>query len=205
LNLDVSLFSSDPFSSIINRFRYSEMRIMLLTESALTQRLAQVKLAIFDVDGVLTDGRLYYDNHGNEFKAFHAQDGHGMKQLQQSGIPIAIITARQSSLVAKRMSDLGIQYVFQGARDKLAVFEQLLADLALPAEAVCYVGDDLLDLPTMQRCGLAISVPNGYAGVKSRAHYITQASGGQGAAREVCDLILNAQGKLDALIAHYLR
>ena len=102
--------------------------MMLLTESVLTQRLAQIKLVIFDVDGVLTDGRLYYDNQGNEFKSFHVLDGHGMKQLQQAGIPIAIITARQSELVAKRMSDLGVRYVFQGARDKLAVFEQLLAD-----------------------------------------------------------------------------
>jgi len=178
---------------------------MLLNEPHLTQRLANIKLAIFDVDGVLTDGRLYYDNHGNEFKAFHAQDGHGMKQLQQAGIPIAIITARQSTLVTKRMTDLGIQYVFQGARDKRAVFEQLITEMAISAQSVCYVGDDLLDLPVMTQCGLAISVPNGYAGVKSRAHYITQASGGQGAAREVCDLILTAQGKLDALIAHYLR
>ncbi len=177
---------------------------MLLTESLLTERLASIKLAIFDVDGVLTDGRLYYDNHGNEFKAFHAQDGHGMKQLQQAGVPIAIITARQSTLVAKRMTDLGIAHVFQGARDKRTVFEQLLTQLAIPAEAVCYVGDDLLDLPVMTRCGLAMTVQNAYTGVKSRAHYITQASGGQGAAREVCDLILSAQGKLDALIAHYL-
>lgn len=177
---------------------------MLLSESALNQRLAKIQLAIFDVDGVLTDGRLYYDNNGNEFKAFHAQDGHGMKQLQQAGIPIAIITARQSALVTKRMSDLGIQYVFQGARDKLSVFEQLISNLSLSADSVCYIGDDLLDLPIMQRCGLAISVPNGYVGVKSRAHYITQASGGKGAAREICDIILNAQGKLDALIAKYL-
>jgi 3-deoxy-D-manno-octulosonate 8-phosphate phosphatase (KDO 8-P phosphatase) len=179
--------------------------MMLLTESVLTQRLAQIKLVIFDVDGVLTDGRLYYDNQGNEFKSFHVLDGHGMKQLQQAGIPIAIITARQSELVTKRMSDLGIRYVFQGARDKLAVFEQLLADLALSAEAVCYVGDDLLDLPIMIRSGLALTVPNAYPSVKSRAHYITQAAGGQGAAREVCDLILKAQDKLDSLIEHYVR
>jgi 3-deoxy-D-manno-octulosonate 8-phosphate phosphatase (KDO 8-P phosphatase) len=178
---------------------------MSASHAMLNQRLQQIRLAIFDVDGVLTDGRLYYDNHGNEFKAFHAHDGHGLKQLQQAGIPVAIITARQSTLVAKRMSDLGIQYVFQGARDKLVVFETLLEELQLSPEAVCYVGDDLLDLPIMRRCGLAITVPNGYAGVKPYAHHITEAAGGLGAAREVCDLILTAQGKLDALLTHYLR
>jgi 3-deoxy-D-manno-octulosonate 8-phosphate phosphatase (KDO 8-P phosphatase) len=178
---------------------------MLLTDSALTEALAQVKLAIFDVDGVLTDGRLYYDNQGNEFKAFHAHDGHGMKQLQQAGIPIAIITARHSHLVAKRMSDLGITYVFQGARDKGTVYQHLITELAIQDQNVCYVGDDLLDLPVMMRCGLAISVPSAYDAVKDRAHYITHAAAGAGAAREVCDLILSAQGKLEALITQYLR
>lgn len=171
----------------------------------LWHRLQQIRCVIFDVDGVLTDGRLYYDNHGNEFKAFHAHDGHGMKMLQAGGIPVAIITARQSQLVAKRMDDLGIQHVFQGARDKLVAFETLLARLELTPEQVCYVGDDCLDLPVMRRCGLAIAVANAQSISKDNAHLITQNHGGAGAAREVCDLILAAQGKLDRLLEQHFR
>lgn len=171
---------------------------------AIYPQLQRVRCAIFDVDGVLTDGRLYYDNQGNEFKAFHAQDGHGMKMLQSAGIPIAIITARQSQLVAKRMQDLGIEHVFQGARDKLVAFEQLLAQLNIQASEVCYVGDDLLDLPVMRRCGLAIAVANAQPIVQQQANYISQHSGGMGAAREICELILTAQDKLDAVYQQYL-
>jgi 3-deoxy-D-manno-octulosonate 8-phosphate phosphatase (KDO 8-P phosphatase) len=171
----------------------------------LTEALAHIRLAIFDVDGVLTDGRLYYDNHGNEFKAFHAQDGHGMKLLQQAGIPIAIITARQSYLVTKRMQDLGIAYVYQGARDKLVAFEDLLQQVNCSADQVCYVGDDLLDLVVMKRCGVAITVANGHTSLRPHVHYVTQASGGQGAVREVCDMIIKAQGKWDSMMSSYLR
>jgi len=170
----------------------------------LEQRLKAIKLVIFDVDGVLTDGKLYYDNHGNEFKAFHARDGHGMKVLQQAGIPIAIITARQSALVSKRMQDLGIEHVFQGNRDKLSVFQSLLPLLMVQPENIAYVGDDLLDLPVMRRCGLAIAVADAHEQVQAHAHHITQRSGGQGAAREVCDLILNAQGKMEQALQPYL-
>lgn len=171
----------------------------------LTEQLKHIRLAIFDVDGVLTDGRLYYDDHGNEFKAFHAHDGHGMKLLQESGVPIAIITARQSKLVNKRMQDLGIQYVYQGARDKLIAFEALITQLEIKPTECCYVGDDILDLAVMRRCGVAITVPTGHELVKEYAQYITQAQAGQGAAREVCDMIVKAQGKWDTLMAHYLR
>ncbi len=170
----------------------------------LLAQLKAIKLAIFDVDGVLTDGKLYYDNQGNEFKAFNAKDGHGMKLLQQQGIPVAIITARNSALVDKRMKDLGINFLFQNSRDKLVVFRQLLSDLDLSAQQVCYVGDDLLDLPVMHRVGVSIAVQDAHFAVKERADWVTQAKGGEGAAREVCDLILSAQDKLDAVIAHYL-
>lgn len=169
------------------------------------QQLQHIRCVIFDVDGVLTDGRLYYDNHGNEFKAFHAHDGHGMKMLQSAGIPVAIITARQSTLVTKRMQDLGIEHVFQGARDKLAAFETLLARLSLSAEQVCYVGDDSLDLPVMRRCGLAIAVANAQPINKKYAHLVTEHKGGEGAAREVCELILDAQGKLEDLLHAHLK
>jgi 3-deoxy-D-manno-octulosonate 8-phosphate phosphatase (KDO 8-P phosphatase) len=169
------------------------------------QKLKKIRCVIFDVDGVLTDGRLYYDNQGNEFKAFHAHDGHGMKMLQLGGIPIAIITARQSELVSKRMQDLGIEHVFQGARDKLAAFETLLARLELTPDQVCYVGDDCLDLPVMRRCGLAIAVANAQPISKRYAHLVTEHKGGEGAAREVCELILEAQGKLEDLLHHHFR
>lgn len=168
-------------------------------------QLQRIQCVIFDVDGVLTDGRLYYDNSGNEFKAFHAHDGHGMKMLQSAGIPVAIITARQSELVAKRMQDLGIQHLYQGARDKLVAFEHLLTALSLSADNVCYVGDDCLDLPVMRRCGLAVAVANAQPITKQHAHFITQLNGGEGAAREVCELILDAQNKLDSVLQIHFR
>lgn len=182
----------------------TSLPLLSLLSPELLTKLKNIKLAIFDVDGVLTDGSLYYDNHGNEFKAFNAKDGHGMKLLQQSGIPIAIITARNSVLVEKRMKDLGINFLFQNSRDKLVVFQQLIAELNLSAQQVCYVGDDLLDLPVMHRVGLSIAVQDAHFAVKERADWITQAGGGKGAAREVCDLILSAQDKLDTVIAHHL-
>jgi 3-deoxy-D-manno-octulosonate 8-phosphate phosphatase (KDO 8-P phosphatase) len=125
--------------------------------------------------------------------------------LQSGGIPVAIITARQSQLVAKRMNDLGIEHVFQGARDKLVAFETLLARLSLSAEQICYVGDDCLDLPVMRRCGLAIAVANAQPISKRYAHFITEHKGGEGAAREVCELVLAAQGKLEELLDHHFR
>lgn len=170
----------------------------------LTTRLQRIRCVIFDVDGVLTDGRLYYDNHGNEFKAFHAQDGHGMKMLQSAGIPVAIITARQSTLVSQRMRDLGIDLVFQGARDKNIAFNDLCQRLSLEADQIAYVGDDLLDLAVMRQCGVAIAVANARPIVQKHAHYITQQHGGEGAAREVCELILAAQGHLDNMLNRYL-
>jgi 3-deoxy-D-manno-octulosonate 8-phosphate phosphatase (KDO 8-P phosphatase) len=171
--------------------------------TGILDKMRQVELVIFDVDGVLTDGRLYYDNHGNEFKAFHAKDGHGMKTLQRSGIPIAIITARGSLLVENRMKDLEIAHVFQNSRDKLRVFQQLIHTLGISPEAVCYVGDDLLDLPVMRQVGLAIGVKDAHFSIQQQAHWLTQVTGGQGAAREVCDAILHAQGKLASILASY--
>jgi 3-deoxy-D-manno-octulosonate 8-phosphate phosphatase (KDO 8-P phosphatase) len=127
-----------------------------------------------------------------------------MKQLQQSGVPIAIITARQSALVSKRMQDLGIEHVFQGNRDKLSVFQTLIQTLNIAPEHICYVGDDLLDLPVMLRCGVAIAVADAHDQLLARADYITQRQGGQGAAREVCDMIITAQGNMPTIMAKYL-
>ncbi|MFC5472974.1 KdsC family phosphatase [Paraherbaspirillum soli] len=168
-------------------------------------RAARVRLMIFDVDGVLTDGGLLYGADGEQLKRFNALDGHGIKQLQQSGVATAIISARQSGIVSRRAGDLGIAHVQQGVHDKYAAFVKLMAQLGLSEDACGFIGDDVIDLPILSCAGFAVSVPNGHSDVKSRVHYVTQASGGHGAAREVCDLIMRAQHTYDATLATYLR
>lgn len=155
-----------------------------------------IKLVIFDVDGVLTDGRIYFSDSGHEFKAFHAQDGMGIKMLQKAGIEVAIITARQSNMVTKRAEELGIQHVYQKQNPKKAAFEDLKAKLNLQNEQIAYVGDDLVDLPIINQCGLGIAVANAAPFVKLNADWSTTCYGGQGAVREVVELILSAQQKL---------
>lgn len=173
-------------------------------ESDVTERARQVRLMVFDVDGVLTDGRLRYGSEGEIVKTFHVLDGHGLKLLQQSGVKTAIISARQSPIVARRAADLGIDIVHQGIHDKRAAFDSVLAKTGLNAQACGFMGDDVIDLPVMTRVAFAASVPNGHAEVRSRAHYVTQAGGGAGAVREVCDLILRAQDNYEAALAPYL-
>jgi 3-deoxy-D-manno-octulosonate 8-phosphate phosphatase (KDO 8-P phosphatase) len=167
-------------------------------------RAARVRLMIFDVDGVLTDGGLHYGPDGEAVKTFNVLDGHGIKLLQQSGVATAIISARQSGIVARRAADLGVRHVQQGVHDKRAAFEQLLQQTNVAAEACGFVGDDVIDLPILLRVGFAASVPNGHPEVTSRVHYVTRASGGRGAARELCDFILRAQGNFEAALAPYL-
>jgi 3-deoxy-D-manno-octulosonate 8-phosphate phosphatase (KDO 8-P phosphatase) len=167
-------------------------------------RARSIRLAVFDVDGVLTDGGLHYSDSGEETKVFDVRDGLGMRSLQSSGVPLAIITSRTSRCVARRAADLGIEFVFQGVEDKLGEFQALSRKLGLDAAACAYMGDDWVDLPILLRCGLAVSVPEAPAAVRSRVHYITRASGGRGAAREICELIMQAQGTLDARLAHYI-
>ena len=168
------------------------------------ERARQVRLMVFDVDGVLTDGGLRYGSDGEVFKTFNVLDGHGIKLLQQSGIKTAIISARQSPIVARRAADLGISIVLQGIHDKRSAFETLLAETGLSAQDCGFMGDDVIDLPVMTRVAFAVSVPNGHAEVRSRAHYVAQASGGLGAVREVCDFILRAQDNYEAALAPYL-
>ena len=168
------------------------------------QRAARIKLAVFDVDGVLTDGRLWYAEDGHELKAFHAHDGLGLKRLRANGVEVAIITARISHLVAARMADLGIIHVYQGQEDKRACFDQLLHALQLDAGQCAYTGDDLPDLCVMSAVGLAIAVANAHPAVLANSHWQTRREGGSGAAREVCDLLLDAQGKSAAELARYL-
>ena len=159
-------------------------------------RARSVRLAIFDVDGVLTDGTLYYSDSGVEIKAFNVRDGHGLKMLQASGVQTAIITSRRSHAVELRARDLGIELLYQGASDKLATYQELLGRVGLETFATAYIGDDLVDLPVLVRCGLAVTVPEAPAAVRRHAHYVTQSAGGHGAARELCELIMHAQGTL---------
>jgi 3-deoxy-D-manno-octulosonate 8-phosphate phosphatase (KDO 8-P phosphatase) len=168
------------------------------------QRAAKVKLAVFDVDGVLTDGSLLFSETGETLKRFHTLDGHGMKMLMQSGIEVAIISGRNSPAVSQRMKELAITHVFQGIHDKRSTYEALLASLSLTHEAVASIGDDVVDLPILSRCGFAVAVPAAPAFVRERVHLVTQAPGGAGAAREFCDFILDAQGKLATLQQRYL-
>jgi 3-deoxy-D-manno-octulosonate 8-phosphate phosphatase (KDO 8-P phosphatase) len=168
-------------------------------------RARLVRLMIFDVDGVLTDGRLYFSDRGEEIKAFNIQDGHGIKMLQSSGVRIAILTARNSAIVERRARELGINHVRQGMSDKLAGFQDLLVECGLEARQAGYIGDDLVDLPVLTRSGLAVSVPDAPELVRSRAHYVTAARGGRGAVRELCEMILHAQGNFDAAVAPYLQ
>lgn len=169
-----------------------------------TARAARVRLMVFDVDGILTDGSLHFGPEGEVIKTFNVLDGHGIKMLQQSGVATAIISARQSPIVARRASDLGIGHVHQGIHDKRSAFEQLLAHTNLAPDLCGFVGDDVIDLPVLLRAGFAASVANGHPEVRSRVHYVTQASGGRGAAREICDFILRAQGNYAAALAPYL-
>jgi 3-deoxy-D-manno-octulosonate 8-phosphate phosphatase (KDO 8-P phosphatase) len=168
-------------------------------------RARRVRLVIFDVDGVLTDGRLWYGAGGEELKAFHAFDGHGVKLLLMSGLKTAIISGRQSQAVEERAKELGIEHVVQGADDKRKAFAALLRKLAMKQELAAYMGDDLVDLPVLTRCGFACAPREAPQEVRHRVHFIPTAPAGHGAAREVCEFILEAQGKLGRVLARFHR
>jgi 3-deoxy-D-manno-octulosonate 8-phosphate phosphatase (KDO 8-P phosphatase) len=165
----------------------------------LLEKAARVRLLVLDVDGVLTDGNLYFDNNGNELKAFSTRDGFGIRCLQRHGIESALITGRQSKIVEDRARQLGIRNVYQGRNDKLAAFAELLEATGIEAGRVCYAGDDWLDLPVLERVGLSVTVADADTVVKSRVHWVTSRAGGHGAVREICDLIM-AAGGLDKLV-----
>lgn len=165
---------------------------------------AKVKLLLFDVDGVLTDGRLVIGDDGLEFKAFNSRDGHGIKMLQRNGVAVGIITGRTSRVVKHRVKDLGIRHVFQGCKEKLPVYRKLIKKLKLKPEQTAYVGDDVVDLPIMLHVGLAVAVQNAHALAKQHAHWVTPSIGGYGAAREVCEMILLAQGSYHTEMLKYL-
>jgi len=168
------------------------------------ERLRRLRLMIFDVDGVLTDGTLYFSETGAELKAFNARDGHGLKMLKESGVEVAILSARRSRAVEVRAAELGITLVEQGAKDKGAAFESLVGQMRISATTAGYMGDDWVDLPVLARCGFAASVPEAPDLVRERVHHVTRAGGGRGAAREVCELIMRAQDTLEQAIARQL-
>ena len=163
-----------------------------------------MRLVVFDVDGVLTDGRVVLGADGTEYKMFHARDGQGLVMLRDSGIQVAVISGRSSPVVAERMAALGIEHVYQDQSEKLPVFESLLNELGLSADETAYVGDDLPDLPVMLKVGLVIAVADGAEQVLKHAHWQTRNSGGRGAVREVCELIMHAKGTLERQYARYI-
>ncbi len=190
-------------------------------EPALHTQSQAIRLVVFDVDGVLTDGKLWYSSSGEELKAFHVQDGSAIKLLQEHGIEVAIITGRQSPMVTRRAAELGIRFVFQGSElgdantgqaadligdaqptetktktgGKLPHYQRLLSNLGLTDSQVACVGDDIADLPLLQRCGLGVSVPNGHPAARQAAAHVTTTAGGQGVARELAEALLRAQDK----------
>jgi 3-deoxy-D-manno-octulosonate 8-phosphate phosphatase (KDO 8-P phosphatase) len=171
---------------------------------AVLERAKKIRLLALDVDGVLTDGKLYISDSGEEFKAFNTLDGHGLRMLKATGVAVAIITGRTSRCVAERAQELEIGLLYQGASDKLAVFRELLGKFGIEREGSAFMGDDLVDLPSMRHAALALTVPEAPQLVQNHAHYVTRHQGGCGAVREVCEVIMQAQGTLDKQLARYL-
>lgn len=171
----------------------------------LQQRAAKIKLLIMDVDGVLTDGRIFIRDNGEEIKSFHTLDGHGIKMLQNSGVQTAIITGRDAPSVALRVKQLGINYYFKGIHDKRATYAELLVQAGVREDECAYIGDDVVDLPVMVRCGLPVAVPQSHWFTLQHAVYTTQNDAGKGAVRELCDLIMMAQGTLETALNEYIK
>ena len=156
------------------------------------ERLAELRLVAFDVDGVFTDGRIYFADDGTETKAFHTQDGYGVRRLIESGIEVAVISGRKSGAVEKRMAELGVTHVVLGCKDKVAAMDELAAALGIEVRDCAYVGDDIPDLALLEHVGFSVAVANAIQSVQERCDYITRRTGGAGAVREVCDLVVSA-------------
>jgi 3-deoxy-D-manno-octulosonate 8-phosphate phosphatase (KDO 8-P phosphatase) len=180
------------------------MPSVTLSDLQLASHARSVRLLVLDVDGVLSDGQLYFGNQGEEIKAFNSLDGHGIKMLQSTGVKVAIVTGRTSNIVAQRAQQLGIELLLQGREDKLTALQQLTQHLHLDWSQMAYMGDDLPDLAAIIKVGLGITVPNAANAMSLHSQYVTQRCGGQGAVREVCDLIMQAQGTWDTALAPYL-
>jgi 3-deoxy-D-manno-octulosonate 8-phosphate phosphatase (KDO 8-P phosphatase) len=172
--------------------------------SALEDRLRSIRLLLLDVDGVLTDGRIIYEPFGgSELKAFDVKDGQGIRLLQTAGVQVGILSSRESDAVTQRASELGIDIVFQGAADKVATYERIHAELAMIPEQIAYMGDDLVDVPVMRRVGFAAAPADASPDVQQHAHYVCARGGGRGAVREVCEMLLKAQGAWEAIEERY--
>jgi 3-deoxy-D-manno-octulosonate 8-phosphate phosphatase (KDO 8-P phosphatase) len=170
----------------------------------INEKAARIRLLIFDVDGVLTDGSLFVGDDGQEYKAFNSRDGHGIKMLLKYGIEVAIITGRTSQVVEHRMANLGITHIYQGKLEKLPAYEELRKKLGISPEETAYVGDDVVDLPVMRRVGLAIAVQDAHPLVRQHSHWQTPSTGGRGAARDVCEMLMEAKGVLHDELGRYL-
>ncbi len=175
-----------------------------VAESVL-DKARKIRLLILDVDGVMTSGALFFDNNGQEYKAFNSLDGHGLKMLQHSGVTVAVITGRKSTLVEHRMQDLGIAHLHQGHADKLPVFQAMQQQMGLTREQIAYAGDDVVDLPVMLSSGFAVSVANGHHLARQYADWVTPSAGGRGAVRELCELLMHAQGNYGRMMSVYLQ
>jgi 3-deoxy-D-manno-octulosonate 8-phosphate phosphatase (KDO 8-P phosphatase) len=169
------------------------------------ERARRVKFMVFDVDGVLTDGNLWFGPSGEEIKAFHSFDGLGIKMLAENGVRVALLSGRSSPAVAARAAELGIEHVLQGIHEKRSAYDALLKSLGLAREETAAMGDDLVDLPVLIRCGFAATVHEAPEEVRRRVHYVSSSPAGRGAAREVCEFILRAQGKLEGALEEYLK
>jgi len=168
------------------------------------EKAKKIELVVFDVDGVMTDGGLFFGDDGQEYKAFNSKDGHGLRMLHESNIKAAVITGRTSKVVEHRMKNVGIDLIYQGYRDKNPAFEELKKQVGLATSQIAFVGDDVVDLPVMGQVGLAIAVQDAHPFVKQHAHWITPRDGGRGAVRDVCELLLEARGELSAKLESYL-
>ncbi|MDI5984322.1 HAD-IIIA family hydrolase [Halomonas sp. M4R5S39] len=175
-----------------------------LLDTQLVDRLRRVRLLALDVDGVLTDGRLYFQADGIEIKAFHTHDGHGIKLLKRAGLEVALITGRDSPMVSRRAAALGIKHVYQGVEKKLPMLRELCSRLGLELDQVAYCGDDMPDVGAIKRAGVGISVPGAPSYIRKHADWVTESAAGHGAVREICDALLQAQGHWDAVIDTYL-
>lgn len=177
---------------------------METANKGLIEKIKPLKLMIFDVDGVLTDGRIIYNDEGQETKFFDVRDGHGIKLLMRSGINVAIITARESKVVTHRAANLGIELVYQGRKRKIEAFEELLEKTSLKPFETAYMGDDIIDIPVLKKAGFSAAVSDAVKEVRDIADYVTERPGGRGAAREITEVILKGQGKWEDILQYYL-
>lgn len=178
----------------------AEALVLSKIPTAIQERAKLIRLVAFDVDGILTDGSLFYNAEGEQLKCFNALDGYGLKMLEQSGIKVALITGRSGPIIARRAGELGISLLYQDARKKEKIIAEIINKFSISPDQVAYMGDDIIDLAPMQKVGLAVSVPNAPIYIQHAAHWVSNHLGGKGAARELSDLILSAQGLLSSFL-----